>query len=256
MKDLQCFAVTEPSGAGAAKRFAAAAAHSLGFDEVAQGHVGIIAMELATNLYRHAGGGELLVRSVSCDDVPGVELVAVDRGAGLRDPAAALRDGYSTAGSLGTGLGAVRRLSSQFDLYAPPGRGTVVFSRVWARPRVTCPAWRRFSVGAVCVPLVGESVSGDSWAVQQEGERVLSLVVDGLGHGKPAAVAAAAAVEMFRRHPTDSPLALVSALDAALRRSRGAAVAVAEVLPEAGSSTTPASATSAPGSSRRTARSI
>jgi anti-sigma regulatory factor (Ser/Thr protein kinase) len=230
MNDLFCCQVAESTGATEARRRAFAAARELGFGEVEAESVGIVTMELATNLYRHGGGGELLVRSVSCGDVPGMELVALDQGAGLRDPSAALRDGFSTAGGLGTGLGAVQRFSALFDMYAPPGRGTVVFSRIWARPPDPRLPRRPFTVGAFSVPLAGESACGDSWAVHQDGDHALFLVVDGLGHGASAAEASAMAVETFRRRPDDGPLALVTALDEALRPTRGAAVAVSEAL--------------------------
>ncbi len=233
MKDLLRFQVGEATAAAEAKRHAVAIACDLGFGDAGVGSVGIVAMELATNLYRHGGGGELLVRSVSCGDVPGMELVALDQGPGLRDPSTALRDGFSTAGGLGTGLGAVRRFSSPFDLYAPPGRGTAVFSRLWARPLRGVLPRRRFTVGAVSVPVGGENVCGDSWAVHQADDRALFMVVDGLGHGVLAAEASDEAVETFRRHTKEGPLALVEALDSALRRTRGAAVAIGEALPGA-----------------------
>jgi anti-sigma regulatory factor (Ser/Thr protein kinase) len=229
MKDLSHFRVAEASAAAEAKRYAIGAARRLGFDEGGAGRMGIVVMELATNLYRHGGGGELLVRSVFCGQVPGMELLALDQGPGLRDSPTALRDGFSTAGGLGTGLGAVERFSSVFDMFAPPGRGTAVFSRLWARPLGQVLP-RRFTVGAVCVPVGGEDVCGDSWAVHQTGDRALFLVADGLGHGESAAEASAAAVETFRHHVFDGPLPLVGRLDVALRHTRGAAVAVGEAL--------------------------
>ncbi len=234
MKDLACIAVGEATAAAAAKRFALVTARDLGFADASAGGVGIVAMELATNLYRHGGGGELLVRSVSCGDVPGVELIALDQGPGMHDPATALRDGFSTAGGLGTGLGAVQRLSSRFDLYAPPGRGTAVFSRIWARPLAAGLPRRRFTVGAVSVALRGESVCGDDWAVHQAGDRALFMVVDGLGHGVGAAEAAKLAVGTFRTDLDEGPSSIVSRLDTALVHTRGAAVAIGEALPEQG----------------------
>jgi anti-sigma regulatory factor (Ser/Thr protein kinase) len=234
MKDLVRFRVAEATAAAEAKRRAIATARELGFGDASAGSVGIVAMELATNLYRHGGGGELLVRSVSCGAVPGMELIALDQGPGLRDTSSALRDGFSTAGGLGTGLGAVQRFSSPFDVYAPPGKGTAVFSRLWARPLGGVLPGRRFTVGAVSVPVGGENVCGDSWAVQQTDDRALFMVVDGLGHGVLAAEASDAAVAAFRRHTDDGPRALVGALDTALRHTRGAALAIAEALPGAG----------------------
>ena len=121
MKDLFSLRVDEASGVGEAQRLAAAISRGLGFSETATGHVSIVARELASNLVKHAGGGVLLVTVVERPDGPGIELLALDRGPGIRNIGESLRDGHSTAGSLGTGLGAVRRLSSVFDIYAPPG---------------------------------------------------------------------------------------------------------------------------------------
>ena len=96
------------------------------------------------NLMKHAGGGELLVQSID-SPASGIELLALDKGPGMADVAVCLRDGYSTGGSPGTGLGAIERLSQSFDIYSQPGRGTVVFARLSprqsARPRVTPTVW-------------------------------------------------------------------------------------------------------------------
>src|SRR5688500_2123976 len=99
----------------------------LGLGEVRQGEVAIVVTELATNLVKHARGGELLIRAVEDGTL---EVLAVDRGGGIARPAEVMRDGYSTAGTLGAGLGAVRRLAARFDLYSTPGAGTVVMARL------------------------------------------------------------------------------------------------------------------------------
>ena len=234
MKDLFSLRVDEASGVGEAQRLAAAVSRGLGFSETATGHVSIVARELASNLVKHAGGGVLLVTVVERPDGPGIELLALDRGPGIRNIGESLRDGQSTGGSLGTGLGAVRRLSSVFDIYAPPGAGAAVLSRIWAQaPERTLPL-RTLTVGAVCLPLDGEEACGDAWAVHQTAERSLVMVADGLGHGADAATAAAQAVRTFHAHVEHGVGELVAVLDAALRPTRGAAVAIAEILSRRG----------------------
>jgi len=234
MKDLFSLRVDEASGVGEAQRLAAAVSRGLGFSETATGHVSIVARELASNLVKHAGGGVLLVTVVERPDGPGIELLALDRGPGIRNIGESLRDGQSTGGSLGTGLGAVRRLSSVFDIYAPPGAGAAVLSRIWAQaPKRTLPL-RPFTVGAVCLPLDGEEACGDTWVVHQTAERSLVMVADGLGHGAGAATAAAQAMRTFRAHVERGVAELVAVLDAALRPTRGAAVAIAEILSRRG----------------------
>ena len=230
MRNVRSIRVGEMSGVGEAQRVAAAGARELGFGETAMGRVAIVARELASNLVKHAGGGVIVVRLVEVPEVPCVEFLALDRGPGIRNVGESLRDGQSTAGSLGAGLGAVRRLSSVFDLYAPPGAGAAVLSRISARaPKLTLPL-DPATIGAVCLSLDDELACGDAWAAHQSTERTLVMVADGLGHGPVAAAAAVEAVHTFRVHVELGPADLVTAIDAALRPTRGAAVAVAEVL--------------------------
>ena len=115
--------VQDATQIGAARRLAVTAAGALGISEVEAGEVALVATELATNLVRHAGGGELLVRPLTRGGDAGLEIVALDRGPGMADVGEALRDGYSTAGTKGAGLGAVRRLSDRFEVVLDTGRG-------------------------------------------------------------------------------------------------------------------------------------
>jgi anti-sigma regulatory factor (Ser/Thr protein kinase) len=216
-----------------ARRLAVAAARAQCFGSPHEGRVAIVATEMATNLVKYAYSGRILVRLVVCDTLPGVELVAIDEGPGMHDAPDRVADGYSTGGTLGGGLGAIARLSDLFDLYSVPARGTVLMARLWAGSPAA-PADRCFLVGAVAEAIPGEAVSGDSWAVEQRGDRIVALVADGLGHGVLAAEASVAAVEVFRRRHRDAPEAILAAIHTALSSTRGAAVAVAEIDGKAG----------------------
>jgi len=156
----------------------------------------------------------------------GVDVLALDRGPGIADVERALRDGYSTAGTAGTGLGAVVRLSDLFDVYT--GRaGTVLLARVWAGRAAAVGATDRLAVGAICIPRPGEEVCGDGWALGLTQGHATVLLVDGLGHGTGAAEAATAAVASFRAHAaTSTPADLLTRMHAALRPTRGAAALV------------------------------
>jgi len=225
--------VADASQVSEVRRSAAALATRLGFDETACGSVALVATELATNLVKHARGGEILLRPVHA---PGggwrVEALCLDRGPGIADVARALRDGFSTAGSPGGGLGAVRRIAAEFDLYSVPGRGCSLVARIDpARidPARHAAAASSARVAAVRVPAQHEPVSGDDWARAENAGRHVFVVADGLGHGEHAAVAARAAVAVLARHPAMQPGELLEAMHADLRSTRGAAVMVAQV---------------------------
>ena len=221
--------VREASQTGTARRAAADLAQSCGLDETGIGKVAIAATELASNLVKHGRGGMLLMRALADGEGGGVELLALDRGPGIAHPIDSLRDGFSTAGSMGTGLGSISRLASEFDLYSAAGTGTVVMARILAWP--PSPAWP-LSVGAVRQPLPGEEQCGDDWTLAVHDRRSLLLVADGLGHGPQAQKAARVAVDTARRKAAQSPAKILDDIHAAARDTRGAAVAVCAIEPD------------------------
>jgi len=123
--------VRENTDVAQARRVALGVAHEAGLDENGAGTVGIVTTEAATNLLKHGGGGEIVVRRAGRGAV--VELLAIDRGKGMADIERCLEDGYSTAGSPGNGLGAIRRLALHFDCFSAPDQGTVLLAQIGAR---------------------------------------------------------------------------------------------------------------------------
>jgi hypothetical protein len=189
--------------------------------------VAIIATELATNILKHAGQGEILARRFSDAEGEGLEILALDRGPGMADVARCLSDGYTTVGSRGNGLGAVRRLAQSFGVFSHPGQGTAIVARC-ADPAAR-PTAAGVLIGAVCAVCPGETQSGDDWHVRHCRDGVRILVADGSGHGPLAARAAATAVAVFKDEP-DRPLeTLADRIHRALASTRGAAIAVAEL---------------------------
>jgi anti-sigma regulatory factor (Ser/Thr protein kinase) len=208
---------------GEARRRAADVAREAGLDETPAGRLAIVVTELANNVWLHGGGGEILITNCGNDYV---EALALDSGRGMTDIARCFQDGYSTGGSSGTGLGAVQRLSSEYDIYSVPGKGTAVLAR-FRRTGAAQPEGG-IEVGGVSVPMRGETVCGDSFATAQ-GAALYLMVVDGLGHGPGAADCATAAVAAFGEANRDSPAEMLREIHAALRATRGAAVAVARI---------------------------
>jgi serine/threonine-protein kinase RsbT len=87
--------------------------------------------ELARNIISYAGSGEISMEVVRNSDRTGILIIASDRGPGIPDLPLALRDGFSTSGSLGIGLPGARRLMDEFAIDSEPGRGTIVTVTKW-----------------------------------------------------------------------------------------------------------------------------
>jgi anti-sigma regulatory factor (Ser/Thr protein kinase) len=216
----QRFVIDDGSKVGEARR----AAHTLAnFELNAEyaGRVAIAATELANNLLNHARAGELLIQALGDAEKPVVELLAIDHGPGMTDIARCLSDGYSTAGTPGTGLGAIKRLASEFDIDSHPGEGTVVMARFGKAPTV--------HYGAINVAMAGEIDCGDAWHLVEDANGIAMMVVDGLGHGTFAAEAARTCVEAFKQSPTDTPLEILQRANRSMSKTRGGAAACARI---------------------------
>ena len=228
MRPQTAFLIEDRSQIGNARRAAADMAALLEFDETQAGRVGLAITESGTNILKHAGRGRLLLNAIECEGIGGIEIIALDKGPGIADLAASLRDGHSTRGTLGGGLGALSRVSSDFQAYTQPGKGTALRMELWSRqiPERAVP----IEIGGLCLPKPGEAVSGDGWGVEIYRDQVTILVADGLGHGVDAHQAARLATETLSAHPREEPLALIDACHGALARTRGAALAVAKLV--------------------------
>ncbi|MBW4665156.1 MAG: ATP-binding protein [Chroococcus sp. CMT-3BRIN-NPC107] len=216
--------VTETSQVGEARRMAMAIASQLKFTETERGRVGIVVTEIAGNLVKHATDSELLLRIIRFNDREGLEILALDKGAGMDNVSECLRDGFSTGGTPGTGLGAISRLADFFDIYSLPAIGTAVMAHLWATPPKNATDLK---VGGVNIALASEEVCGDDWAVITiETGRHLVIVADGLGHGELAREASNAAISVAKEHYRCCPKEILELMHKALRSTRGAAVAI------------------------------
>lgn len=222
--------ITDASGVAEARREAAALAALARLDDNARGELALAVTEAATNIHKHAQRGRILVRAIERDKAFGVEVLAIDRGPGMANVAESMRDGHSTAGSAGIGLGALQRMTTGFELYSQPGKGTIARFEVWSPPPAASPP--ALPAGAISLAKAGEEVCGDAWTLVQGRGRLVLLLVDGLGHGQDAAVAARTAVAAAERNAALNAAELLDTVHAALRPTRGAAAAVLMLQPE------------------------
>jgi anti-sigma regulatory factor (Ser/Thr protein kinase) len=179
------------------------------------------ASELGHNQLRHAVRGRMALRAVDRGGVSGLEVIAADAGPGIADPARALRGDPRATGSLGVGLSAAHSLSHEMDLDVRAGEGSCVRVR-W----FSAPVPRR-EVAILSRPCGGESVCGDDGLALEVSGGLLLAVADGLGHGEPARIASATAMDVIRGAPGLAPAELLAACGTALRATRGAVAAVA-----------------------------
>ncbi len=214
--------IADPSQVAEARRAAVNLAQARGLDEAARARVALVATEMATNLLKHAGRGDIVMAGFADRDGTGVELLSLDKGPGIADLGRALEDGASTAGSPGTGLGAIRRQADDFAIWSRPGLGTAVMARF--RGSAGSGPLR---LGAVVEPYPGETVTGDAWEEARASGRPTLMMADGSGHGASAAIAAEAAAKAFKVHANEDPGRLMSSIHRALAPTRGAAVAIA-----------------------------
>jgi anti-sigma regulatory factor (Ser/Thr protein kinase) len=226
--------VIEKSQVGVARRFVVEMCQRLVADETFSGKAAIVVTEMARNLVIHGKGGGILVREIVASPASGLELLAFDRGPGMRNVGECLRDGFSSAGTAGTGFGAIKRLSDRFEVFSQPEHGTVVWAYLSTTPELG-PAPPIFQSSGVSVALEREEVCGDAWEVTETAGVLRALVVDGLGHGLFAGEAAREAVAVFRSYSKKMGVAAtLKLIDQALIKTRGAAGAMVELSPAKG----------------------
>jgi anti-sigma regulatory factor (Ser/Thr protein kinase) len=220
-------AIADPSQVSEGRRLAVEFARKTGLDDAKLARIALVATEMATNLVKHGSGGILVVDRFDDADGRGIELMALDQGAGMADVRSCLADGYSTAGSPGTGFGAITRQSDRLVVFSRPGLGTAVMARLIFESARKLPS--RTELGAVNAIYPGETVCGDHWAFAAGQAGRTLLVADGSGHGPEAARAALIAVQIFNDHLDDECVPLVDRLHRGLASTRGAALAVARI---------------------------
>jgi anti-sigma regulatory factor (Ser/Thr protein kinase) len=226
--------IKDPSQIAEARRTSQILAQQHDFGEADAGRVALVVTELATNLLKHAAGGEMLVGPCRVGPMSGLEILALDKGPGMANVQACLADGYSSAGTQGHGLGAVNRQSQFVGIASWPGLGTVVLARLLAGKRNPAVAPSACQVGVVAVAKLGEDVCGDSWTTAQDREACTLFVADGLGHGPDAAHASAEAVRVFHRFCGHQAHTLLDYIHGGLRSTRGAAASIARFDPATG----------------------
>lgn len=226
--DRYIFKVNEPSVVYGTRTAICKAASLVGFDEQTTSKMAIVINELCTNLLKHCKlGGSIIMQTVVTKTHAYLDLLSVSDPPGMKNSDNSLQDGISTSKTLGTGLGAIKRLSTEFDIYSTISSGTAVAARF--RTRQASTRENAFDCGGLSLPKEGELACGDHYSFAEFQDKITLMVVDGLGHGTEAAKAARQASETFQKNSSSSPDRVITLIHESLHNTRGAAVAVVSI---------------------------
>lgn len=205
-------------------------AQSIGFAGHRLGELEIVIAEITSNLSKHAAnGGQLLVKEINDGKSSGIEIISIDNGPGIAVPGKMLEDGISTSNTLGQGLGAIRRLSDEFDFYSRKEWGTILLSRVFIKKTQGYTRPRSIDVKVVMVAKSGEEDCGDNWTAVRKGHLLKFALLDGLGHGHEASLAAQKGIESFHEKSQGLPNEQLKDIHTHIKKTRGAVIGIAHI---------------------------
>jgi anti-sigma regulatory factor (Ser/Thr protein kinase) len=220
--------VTSAADISRANQAARERSTGLGFTVSESEEIALAVTELASNLVKHAGRGNIRMTAIQADGRTGIQVESEDNGPGIPDVEQAVTDGYSTAGSLGIGLGTINRLMDELEFYTPAERtGLHIVCQRWLRARTEGLPVRWLEFGAATRPCRRAPENGDSIVLRQWHGHALTGVIDGLGHGPSARRASQAARQYIEQH-FDQPLTSVfRGVGRACRATRGVVMTLA-----------------------------
>jgi len=183
----------------------------------------IVVAEMTSNLFKYSDDGEILVGVFKNGGSPYIELISIDNGPGIVNPARMMQDGISTSNTLGHGFGSMKRLSDTFELYSQPGWGTIVLCRIYNVPEKNKNK-HELIIRPIIVAKPGEIKSGDGFTYKKTDKYIKLMLADGLGHGPEANKAVNEAAAAFRIFPDYSPTETLRFVHASIKKTRGAVI--------------------------------
>ncbi len=230
---------------GVCRRKSASAAKDVGFNEVKVGEIAILVTEMVSNVIKHGGKkGRLIFFELITDSFQkGIEIFCIDSGPGISDVNKAISDGYTEQGTLGVGLGAIRRFSDEFEFNSKdkfPFDNSLVpelsqftnYIRAlkWLPSKQWIGTNRNIEIGAATLPKPGEKLNGDCFMYNHlSPTKTVAAVIDGLGHGTDAHMASQMAKEQLLLK-SDLPVNnLLQHTHLSLRNTRGAVIGLVSI---------------------------
>ncbi len=241
-KHILLLPIENESDIGVCRRKSASLARHLGFDELKSGEVAITVTELATNVLKHGGGkGEILICQLLKNKQKAIEIWCCDMGNGISNPNQAIADGYTDKSSLGIGLGSIRRFSDELEINPAPEQlaGDSVFVNLqkytscirsvkWLPAKQWFGHNRHLIIGAASRCKPGESLNGDTYVISHiNPEKTVVAIIDGLGHGKEAHIAAQLAREQIILKAEFPVKTIIESVHQRIRGTRGCVIGLA-----------------------------
>ena len=183
----------------------------------------IVVAEITSNLFKYADNGEILMGAFKNNGEPYVELISIDSGPGMANPAKMMQDGVSTTNTMGHGLGSIKRLSDTFELFSMVGWGTILLSRIYNTPKAA-KVKEPIIVRPIVVAKPGETSSGDGLSIKRTDQYIKIMLADGLGHGPDANLAINEAEKAFKVCPDYSPTETLRFIHSSIKKTRGAVI--------------------------------
>lgn len=209
-----------------ARRAGREMAREMGFHSRDYSSIEIAISELATNIIRHASEGTIRLETIE----DGLEIIIQDKGSGIEDVDAVLRETKKSNKGLGVGLRGVQRLMDQFEVLSEKGVGLTITVRKWKqkppgliRPKLNphVPRGGLLKYGVVSTPYYGLEFNGDAYVVMEFDNTALIALIDGLGHGEAAYLPAQKAAEYVRKNHKSDFNAILRGCHKELRGPRG-----------------------------------
>ena len=232
-------AIVESYNVAVARRKIAEIAKDVGFDKKAIEEISIVVTELGVNLLEHfAISGRIKCSYIKEGKREGLQIVSIDEGPGIANIKAGLEDGVSSTGSLGIGLGAVRRLMSDLKIdssteeqkiinYRRIGTKIVAKKFLPSKQNYKDKSSKETRYGIFTRSKIGESYNGDNYFLKHFEDKTLISVIDGLGHGKEASIASKKAVIYLNENYFKKLEEIIHELHELLKHSRGVAISLA-----------------------------
>ena len=200
-----------------------------GFSSSRIGEIDIIVAELTSNLIKHADKGEMIYLLSEAKNNKAFEIFCIDNGPGVDNIVRLMKDGTSTTNTLGTGLGAMQRLSDFFEIYSMNKWGTVAYSKSLMNPvaKKTDEIHNQLHIKTMKLSYPGEKVCGDGFYIKRTKDETHIFLGDGLGHGQKAHEAVQLAIGFFKECSESLPSEILKYIHPRVKRSRGLVASIA-----------------------------